>query len=286
VPTTHTHESERTQPPATDDSLRCYLAEIARYPLLSRVEEIQLAKRSAAGDRAARQRMVESNLRLVVFIARKYECRGVDLLDLIQEGTIGLMTAVDRYDWQRGTKFSTYAAWWIRNGIFEALSTGLRTIRLPESMLERQAAMRRAELSLTARGRTATTAELAAEAELTVEQVLEALSAARHVSSLDAAPTDDIELTTFELVVDEAAPDPIEGLIEEERSKTVQMLERLPERGRLVLELRFGLRDGVAHTTDAVGRELGVSAERVRKIELHALLKLGAVARRSMRVAA
>jgi RNA polymerase primary sigma factor len=263
-----------------------YLREIARYPLLSADEEQQLARRVAAGDAAARQRMIESNLRLVVFIARGYARPGIDLLDLIQEGTIGLVTAVDRYDHGRGARFSSYAAWWIRRGILDALSAGARALRLPDSMRRRLGMIRSAELAVVASGRTPTMDAIAAEAGLTVDQVSEAQSAASTIVSLDAALADDGHLTALDLVADEAWDDPIDRLLDEERGRTLRLLDRLSERSREVIELRYGLRDGVARTVDAIGRELGVSGERVRQIELRAIMHLSADAEPGLREAA
>jgi RNA polymerase primary sigma factor len=161
-----------TETAAAADSLRRYLTEIGRYPLLTRAEEIQLSKRVEAGDPAAKQRLIESNLRLVVTIAKTYRTGALELLDLVQEGTIGLMKAVERYDWRRGTKFSTYAAWWIRSGIIDALGANA-PIRLPESMRERVADVQRGEQALMARlGRRPSAAEIAAELDLTATQVV------------------------------------------------------------------------------------------------------------------
>jgi RNA polymerase primary sigma factor len=264
---------------ATEDSLRRYLNEIARYPLLTRAEEVQLGKRVEAGDPAARQRLVESNLRLVVTIARSYRSAGADLLDLIQEGTLGLMRAADGYDWRRGTKFSTYAAWWIRHGIVQALAASSHPIRLPDSVRERLTAVRRAERELTASlGRGPSVAELADELELTPEQVLEARAAGQPVGSLDeTVGAEGGEVSYADVLADPNATDPLQTLVEEvDDSELAARLRTLPERPRQVIELRFGLRDGVAHTADAVAAELGVARERVRQIELHALRKLSA----------
>lgn len=263
----------------TDTStLQAYLREIGRYPLLSRPEEIQLAKRIQAGDEAARKRMTESNLRLVVTIAKTYQGRGVDLLDLIQEGTVGLMRAVDRYDWRREVKFSTYAAWWIRHGISQALMTA-RPIRVPDSVVERAGAVRSTERELAAQlGREASTAEVAAALELTVEQVDEARAALQPAASLEA-PTLGEDTERIDMLADPNATDPLEVVAEEPREQELAArLASLSERGRKVIELRFGLNDGVAHTADAVAAELGVTRERVRQIELHALGKLAKAA--------
>jgi RNA polymerase primary sigma factor len=260
-------------------TLQSYLQEIGRYPLLTRAEEVQLAKRVEAGDEGARKRMTESNLRLVVTIAKGYQGRGVDLLDLIQEGTVGLMRAVDRYDWRRDIKFSTYAAWWIRHGIAQALITA-RSIRIPESLLDRAAAVRTAEQELSCRlGRRPSMSELAADLELTTEQVDEARAAVQPLSSLEE-PLESEDTRRIELIADPNAPDPVVTLVEDAREDELKArLAGLTERGRRVIELRFGLEDGEARTADAVAAELGVTRERVRQIELRALTKMAADAR-------
>ena len=262
----------------SEDSLRRYLSEIGRYPLLTRAEEVQLAKRVEAGDPAARSRLIESNLRLVVTIAKTYRSSSLDLLDLVQEGTVGLMKAVDRYDWRRGTKFSTYAAWWIRSGIIEALGANAHPIRLPESVRDRAADVQRTEQALMARfGRRPSTAEIAAELELTPAQVAEARAAGQPVGSLDEPMGSEGDLRHADLLADPNATDPLQSLVDEvEEGELERRLRTLPERQRLVVELRFGLRDGVARTADAVAAELGLARERVRQIELHALRRLGA----------
>jgi RNA polymerase primary sigma factor len=261
-----------------NNSLQAYLQEIGRYPLLTRAEEVQLAKRVQAGDEAARKRMTESNLRLVVTIAKGYQGRGADLLDLIQEGTLGLMRAVDKYDWRREVKFSTYAAWWIRHGITQALSTA-RSIRLPESLLERAASIRSAEVELAAKyGREPSTKEIAFFLGLTTAQIDEARSAMQPVSSLDE-PTGTEDSTRIDRMADPNADDPGLSLFEESREAELRaQLAKLSERCRRVIELRFGLEDGVPRTADAVAAELGVTRERVRQIELQALGKLSAAA--------
>jgi len=260
------------------DTLHAYLNEIGRYPLLSRAEEVQLAKRIEAGDECARRRMTESNLRLVVTIAKGYQGRGVDLLDLIQEGTVGLMRAVEKYDWRRDIKFSTYAAWWIRHGIAQALMTA-RSIRVPESLLERAAAVRAEEHELSCRlGRRPSTAELADALDLTVEQVDEARAATQPLSSLEQ-PLSSEDTHRIERIADPNAADPVLTLVEGgEEDELEARLAGLTERGREVIALRYGLDDGVAHTADAVAAKLGVTRERVRQIELRALTKMAAEA--------
>jgi RNA polymerase primary sigma factor len=260
------------------DSLDTYLSEIGRYPLLTRAEEVQLAKRVEAGDGSARQTLIESNLRLVVTIAKPYRGRGVDLLDLIQEGTLGLVKAADKYDWRREAKFSTYASWWIRHGIVEALSRA-RSIRVPGALAERAAEIRTAERELRARlRREPSVAEVAAELGCSKTEVLEARAATQPVSSLDEPTGAESDQTVADLVADPGTTDPADSLGHEE-GLLEQKLKALTERGRRVIELRYGLRDGVARTADAAAAELGVTRERARQIELHALRKLSAAER-------
>jgi RNA polymerase primary sigma factor len=265
---------------AAADSLRRYLTEIGRYPLLTRAEEVQLAKRVEAGDPSGRQRLIESNLRLVVTIAKTYRSGALDLLDLIQEGTLGLMKAVDRYDWRRGTKFSTYASWWIRSGIIEVLGANANPIRLPESVRERAGNVERTERGLMARlGRRPTPAEIGAELDLSPAQVVEARAAIQPVGSLDEPVGAAGELRHADLLADPNATDPLQALVDEVADAELEAhLCTLPERSRRVLELRFGLRDSLAHTADEVAAMLGLARERVRQIELHALRRLAATA--------
>ena len=283
-----TYDAPRRSPAPADDALKMYLTEIARHPLLSRFEEIELSRRIAAGDESARRRMIEANLRLVVTVARPYQGRGLDLLDLIQEGTVGLMSAVGRYDWRRGTKFSTYASWWIKHEILRALADCGRTIRLPESMIERISAVRRTQAELAARnGMTPTADDVACELALTTAQVLEAMAAAQQVTSLDAAVAEDGELSRLETIADEGSPDPVVELsVDDDSRELAARLEGLSQRGRLVLELRYGLRDGLARTADAVARELGITRQRAREIELHAIRRLAAAGDATVREAA
>lgn len=257
------------------DSLDAYLSEIGRYPLLTRAEEVELARRVEAGDGSARQRLIESNLRLVVAIAKPFRGRGIDLLDLIQEGTIGLCRAVQKYDWRRETKFSTYASWWIRHGIVEAVSRG-RAIRLPALVAERVAMIRGAERDLRARlGREPLVAEIAAELGLSKAEVLDARVATQPVSSLDEPTKDDADGCLGDRIADPGTADFCETLTDNDDHEALQQkLRSLPDRGRHVIELRYGLRDGFARTAEAVAAELGVSRERARQIELQALRKL------------
>jgi RNA polymerase primary sigma factor len=250
-----------------DAALTSYMTEVGRHPLLTRPEEIRLAKRIEAGDPGARQQMIEANLRLVVTIAKRYRGHGLEFLDLIQEGNFGLMRAVDKFDWRRDAKFSTYAGWWIRAAIGRALSDTSRTIRIPVSLLERLVKIRRAEEALRARlGREPSGEEVAREAALTHEQLLEARAAIRPTTSLEASA----EHGEFaaELVVDESATD---HEADAEDNPLSRALDELPERRRRVLELRYGLGERAPRTVQAVARELGLTRERVRQIEIAAL---------------
>ena len=272
----------RSSGDAGEDSLRLYLAEIGRYPLLTRAEEVQLAKRVEAGDPVARRRLTESNLRLVVAIARNYRANGLELLDLVQEGTLGLMKAVERYDWRRGTKFSTYAAWWIRHGIVQAIGAAA-PIRVPDSVRGRLSDIRAAERELTARlGRPPTVGELSEHLDLTREQVVEARAALQPLTSLDDAVTTDAgdgDVRFADVIADPNADDPLQSLVEDaDEHELAARLRTLPERMRQVIELRFGLGEGTPLTADAVAAELGLARERVRQIELNALRRLAAAA--------
>jgi RNA polymerase primary sigma factor len=254
------------------DALSAYLTRIGRIPLLTRADEVRLAKRVELGDPAARQKMIESNLRLVVALAKRYRGRGLDLLDLIQEGTLGLVRAVDGFDWTKDTKFSTYAAWWIRHSITQALATSARPIRLSAPLLRRLSAISRAEQTLSSElGRVPTDAEVAGRLALTERQVVDARAAAQHVVSLDEPASDDGEVSRVDLVVDADLPDPASGLEPEPAQVLAQPLDELSERRRRVLELRYGLGEGQAHTVEAIAGELGITRERVRQIELGAL---------------
>jgi RNA polymerase primary sigma factor len=254
------------------DALSAYLTRIGRIPLLTRADEVRLAKRVELGDPAARQKMIESNLRLVVALAKRYRGRGLDLLDLIQEGTLGLVRAVDGFDWTKDTKFSTYAAWWIRHSITQALATSARPIRLSAPLLRRLSAISRAEQTLSSElGRVPTDAEVAGRLALTERQVVDARAAAQHVVSLDEPASDDSEVSRVDLVVDADLPDPASGLEPEPAQVLAQPLDELSERRRRVLELRYGLGEGQAHTVEAIAGELGITRERVRQIELGAL---------------
>ena len=261
-----------------DDSLARYRDEVARYPLLGRAEEIRLATRARAGDEAARRRLVESNLRLVVVIARRYRGQGLDLMDLVQEGNLGLMTAAERYDRPHELRFSSFAGWWIRREICRALSTTSRAIRLPRRLIEQMAAVRRVEEELMQRlGRPSSVAELAAEAGVDEDVVEELRRAERRPVSLSepAGASDETELG--ELILDESAPDPAAGVAEaDERAGVTGAVRALGERPRRVLEMRYGIDGDDPRTLEGVAGELGLSRERVRTIEAAALRALSA----------
>jgi RNA polymerase primary sigma factor len=260
------------------DTLQLFLADVGRHKLLTAADEVTLAKRIEKGDLAAKRRMIESNLRLVVSIAKGYRGLGVPFLDLIQEGTLGLNRAVEKFDWRRGFKFSTYATWWIRQSVQRAVANHARTIRVPVHVVERQQklgrAARRLEVEL---GRDATKEELAEATGLPVQHVDEALSAAQASVSLNQSVGADEEGELGDLFADREAPDPFDEAEESLRKQGVRKaLDALPERERRILELRFGF-EGDPWTLEAIGAELGLTRERVRQLEAQALQRLAAI---------
>jgi RNA polymerase primary sigma factor len=260
------------------DSLQLFLADVGRHKLLTAAEEVALAKRLEKGDLLAKRRMIESNLRLVVSIAKGYRGLGVPFLDLIQEGTLGLNRAVEKFDWRRGFKFSTYATWWIRQSVQRAVANNARTIRVPVHVVERQQklgrAARRLEVEL---GRDATREELAEATGLPVQHVDEALSAAQASVSLNQSVGSDDEGELGDLFADREAADPFDEAEESLRKQGVRKaLDALPERERRILELRFGF-EGDPWTLEAIGAELGLTRERVRQLEGQALQRLAAL---------
>jgi RNA polymerase primary sigma factor len=259
----------------TTDALQLFLREAGRHPLLTAAQEVELAKKIERGDGAAKQRMIQSNLRLVVSIAKNYRNQGLPFLDLIQEGTLGLIRAVEKFDWRRGYKFSTYATWWIRQAVARALADKARTIRMPVHIVERLQKMNRAERQLwAALGREPTLEEVADEANLPVQQAKEVRAAARASASLDApvGDTDDAVLGDF---VAGEGPLPDELVEDSLRSQVLATaLRALPERHRLVVVLRYGLDDADPKTLEEIGRRLGLTRERVRQIEVEALKRL------------
>jgi RNA polymerase primary sigma factor len=262
---------------ASPDSLARYHDEAARYPLLGRAEEIRLAGRARDGDEAARRRLIESNLRLVVAVARRYRGHGLDLMDLVQEGNLGLMAAAERYHRPHEMRFATFAGWHIRRAICRALSSGSRTVRLPGRLVGQMASVRRVEDDLTQRlRRRPTTAELAREAGIDEDEVEDLRRAERRPASLSdpLGPEDDAALG--DLILDEDAADPAADVADaHERAGVAQAVRALGERPRRVLELRYGI-DGRERTLDGVAGELGISRERVRTIEAAALRQLSA----------
>ncbi|HEY6962488.1 MAG TPA: sigma-70 family RNA polymerase sigma factor [Gaiellaceae bacterium] len=259
----------------TTDALQLFLREAGRHPLLTAAQEVELAKKIEKGDMQAKQRMIQSNLRLVVSIAKNYRNQGLPFLDLIQEGTLGLIRAVEKFDWRRGYKFSTYATWWIRQAVARALADKARTIRMPVHIVERMQKMNRAERSLWAvLGREPTLEEIAEEANLPLQQAKEVKAAARASTSLDApvGEADDAVLGDF-VPGDEPLPD--EQVEDSLRSQTLATaLRALPERHRDVVVLRYGLDDAEPKTLEEIGRRLGLTRERVRQIEVEALKRL------------
>jgi RNA polymerase primary sigma factor len=275
-------EREPTPPPlpaqpveTTTDALQLFLREAGRHALLTAPQEVELAKRIERGDMAAKQRMIQSNLRLVVSIAKNYRNQGLPFLDLIQEGTLGLIRAVEKFDWRRGYKFSTYATWWIRQAVARALADKARTIRMPVHIVERMQKMNRAERTLWMElGREPTLEEIAGEASLPIEQAREVRAAARASASLDQ-PVGEAEDAVFGDFVAGDDPLPEERVEVSLRSQALAVaLQALPDRERQVLVLRYGLVDESPQTLEEIGKRLGLTRERVRQIELESLRRL------------
>jgi RNA polymerase primary sigma factor len=260
----------------TTDSLQLFLNEAGRYPLLTAAEEVELAKRIERGDKRAKDRMVNSNLRLVVSIAKKYQGHGLSLLDLIQEGIIGLIRAVEKFDWRRGYKFSTYATWWIRQAVQRGVANKSRTIRIPVHIVEREQKIARAERELLLKlERQPTDEEIAKTAKLNLKHVRETRAAARTVASLDKTVGDDSDTAFGDLVAQDA------GNVEEEVVVALgddalhRAVRTLPEREQEVLRLRYGLdQTEDPKSLEEIGRIMGITRERVRQIETQALSRL------------
>jgi len=262
----------------TTDALQLFLREIGRHPLLTAADEVELAKRIERGDMAAKQRMIESNLRLVVSIAKNYRNQGLPFLDLIQEGMFGLIRAVEKFEWQRGLKFSTYATWWIRQAVQRAVADKARTIRMPVHVVERMQKMHQAERRLWMQlAREPTLAEIADEAGLPLQQATEVRAAARASTSLDQ-PIGEDEDAVFGDLVPGDGPLPEEETERRLRNEALdRALEALPVRDRRVLELRYGLRGSEPHTLEQIGKRLGMTRERVRQIEVESLNRLASL---------
>ena len=259
-----------------DDPVRMYLKEIGQVKLLSADEEVELAKRVASGDKAAKDKLTEANLRLVVSIAKKYSGRGLHILDLIQEGNTGLIRAVDKFDWTKGNKFSTYATWWIRQAITRAIADQARTIRVPVHMVEVINKATRCNRKLVQElGREPTMEEIAKELNLPVEKIIEANRTAADTLSLDTPVGDEEDTTIGSFVEDDNTPGPADAtsnaLLAEALS---EILGTLTDREADVLRMRFGMYDGRAHTLEEVGQIFGVTRERIRQIENKAIRKL------------
>jgi RNA polymerase primary sigma factor len=264
---------------ATTGALQLFLNEVGRYPLLTAAEEVELAKRVERGDSTAKDRMINSNLRLVISIAKRYQGHDLPLLDLIQEGIIGLIRAVEKFDWRRGFKFSTYATWWIRQAVQRGVANKSRTIRIPVHISEREQKLRRAERDLRGKlGRDPTEDEVAKEAKLPLDQVHDVHRAARAVTSLDR-PVGEGHASFGDLLVSEhAAPPEDEVRLTLGREALRRALAELPDREREVLKLRYGLNGDVDPTSlEEIGRRLGITRERVRQLEAQALEKLAVI---------
>jgi RNA polymerase primary sigma factor len=260
---------------ATTDALQLFLNEAGRYTLLTAAEEVELAKLVERGDKAAKDRMINSNLRLVVSIAKRYQGHGLSLLDLIQEGIIGLIRAVEKFDHRKGFKFSTYATWWIRQAVQRGVANKSRTIRIPVHIVEREQKIARAERELLPRlERPPTDQEIAKAAKLPLKQVREVREAARAVTSIDK-PIGEGDGAQFGDLFAAEGDRPEEEVEVSLRDDILhRALHDLPERDRSVLELRYGLGDNDPHSLEAIGRRLGLTRERVRQIEADALENL------------
>ncbi len=259
-----------------DDPVRMYLKEIGKVPLLSANEEIELAKKMENGDEEAKKKLCEANLRLVVSIAKRYVGRGMLFLDLIQEGNLGLIKAVDKFDWRKGYKFSTYATWWIRQAITRSIADQARTIRIPVHMVETINKLIRVSRQLLQEyGREPTPEEIAEEMGISEEKVREILKIAQEPVSLETPIGEEEDSHLGDFIPDEEVPAPAEAAaFSMLKEQLVEVLDTLTEREQKVLKLRFGLDDGRARTLEEVGKQFDVTRERIRQIEAKALRKL------------
>jgi RNA polymerase primary sigma factor len=275
VPGAAPEASESHELSGTTDALTLFMTRAGRYPLLTAAEEVALAKRIERGDATAKERMINSNLRLVISIAKRYQGHDVPLLDLVQDGVIGLNRAVEKFDWRKGFKFSTYATWWIRQACQRSISSQSATIRVPTHVHERRLKLGRVRGRLRAQlGREPTREELAEAAELSPKHVDEALDAAEAPVSLNQRVGAEDEGELGDLFDDPLAADPEDEAVDSlQRLEVRRALSGLPERERRVLELRFGL-DGPPQPLETIGKELGISRERVRQVEGEAMTRL------------
>ncbi len=263
----------------SDDSVRLYLREIGKIPLLSAEEEMELARRVLKGDKKAKDKMAEANMRLVVSIAKRYSGRGLDFLDLIQEGNTGLLRAVEKFDPDKGFKFSTYATWWIRQAITRAIADQARTIRIPVHMVETINKLLRTQRRMTQElNREPTIDELAKELDMEPEKVEYVIKIKQDISSLDAGvgrDGDDEDSVLGDFIVDEDTISPEESATNQLLKERVQeVLSTLSDREQKIVRMRFGLDNGKSHTLEEVGQEFAVTRERIRQIEAKALAKL------------
>lgn len=266
------------QEASTEDAVRLYLKSIGRVPLLTKEDEVRLAKRVEQNDMSAKNHLIEANLRLVVSIAKRYTGRGLTLLDLIQEGNLGLIRAVEKFDWRRGFKFSTYATWWIRQAITRALADQSRTIRIPVHMVERMNRVSRVTRNLAQTlGREPTIEEIAKQVEMTPDQVEDILKLGQEPVSLEApvGADGDGDARLGDFIEDDQEGRPLELVADKLREASLQQaLQSLPWRERRVLELRYGLSPAGPMTLEDIGAQVGVTRERVRQIESRTLSKL------------
>jgi len=264
------------------DPVRQYLREIGKYPLLDAEEEVELAKNFEKGLKRAKDKLIESNLRLVVSIAKKYIGRGLSLLDLIQEGNQGLIRAVEKYDWRRGFKFSTYATWWIRQAITRAIADQARTIRIPVHMVETINKLYRTSQRLMQNlGREPSPEEIGEELGIPADRVREIFKISQEVTSLDTKVGEDEDSSLGDFIADESQPSPVDAASRQLlKDHLDEVLDTLSEREAKVLELRFGLDGGQPRTLEEVGKVFGVTRERIRQIEAKALRKLKHPSRR------
>ncbi len=257
------------------DPVRMYLKEIGKISLLTAEDEVSLAKRVEKSDLKAKERLINSNLRLVVSIAKKYVGRGLSLLDLIEEGNIGLMRAVEKFDWRKGYKFSTYATWWIRQAITRAIADQARTIRIPVHMVETiNRFIRTSRKLMQELGREPTPEEVAKEMDIDPEKVREIIKVSQEPTSLEAPVGEEKDSTLGDFIPDEEIRPEDQASVELLKSHLSEVLDTLNDREKKVLRLRFGLEDGRQRTLEEVGREFGVTRERIRQIEAKALRKL------------